>query len=463
MTDEQDIRIDEVTDWEECRQGVLRTMIEEMLDVIPGEFKASNPIRRVRELAADYESCVNDSNRVTELEEAVKEIFCALSQGQTERAWKIADFQVHQKPTPSVTNEQTSGGEKDVVASVPAPGTSASFANHAPARGPEEAGINYGEMTDAECCARGFHRRNLETDEACACGYKEGRPRTSEPMVNGRRPCPGCGETANQRMRIKHKPDCSVMANPPVDPMHPNGRCTCAGEGRCEWCVTSFNEEMGWRVGRKLGRTLYLNGDCVGMVDTPRHAQVIVEALKAYGACSNEAMRDTEANMMIEGLFDANVKLDAIREERNKLRDYARLVFPLVEGVREIFVKHYPSGSDPNHDEPRRRMATLVRLACNLRDLSATHEDLSRAAWGIPDASDVIVPCPDKAKKDDVVERLAKWIVNLRIETWTILDHACARCRPTSSCLVEGFTCAYHLAHDIVMPRPETATPEEKK
>jgi hypothetical protein len=322
-------------------------------------------------------------------------------------------------PSPSVTNEQTSGGEKDVVASVPAPGTSASFANHAPARGPEEAGsfIDHGVT------------------------------RHASDMI-----CPRC-------------PSDSV-----------SDECECPPEGHMLGCKRDRLEPLKQRA--------------------------------------SEAMRDTEANMMIEGLFDANVKLDAIREERNKLRDYARLVFPLVEGVREIFVKHYPSGSDPNQDEPRRRMATLVRLACNLRDLSATHEDLSRAAWGIPDASDVIVPCTneafpdvharltylvdenfgtrptmpteelltileeevpkvrrlaaeheecaepcsDKAKKDDVVERLAKWIVNLRIETWTILDHACARCRPTSSCLVEGFTCAYHLAHDIVMPRPETAT-----
>jgi hypothetical protein len=34
-----------------------------------------------------------------------------------------------------------------------------------------------------------------------------------------------------------------------------------------------------WRVGRKLGRTLYLDEDCVGMVDTHDIAKRIVDAM----------------------------------------------------------------------------------------------------------------------------------------------------------------------------------------
>ena len=37
--------------------------------------------------------------------------------------------------------------------------------------------------------------------------------------------------------------------------------------------------EPRWRVGRKLGRTLYLDGQCVGMVDTPALAEAMVIAL----------------------------------------------------------------------------------------------------------------------------------------------------------------------------------------
>lgn len=37
-----------------------------------------------------------------------------------------------------------------------------------------------------------------------------------------------------------------------VDPMHPDGRCTCSGEGRCEWCRThclwcGVKIDHGWR------------------------------------------------------------------------------------------------------------------------------------------------------------------------------------------------------------------------
>jgi hypothetical protein len=34
-----------------------------------------------------------------------------------------------------------------------------------------------------------------------------------------------------------------------------------------------------WRVGRKLGRTLYLNNKLVGLVDTPELAMAIVAAM----------------------------------------------------------------------------------------------------------------------------------------------------------------------------------------
>lgn len=42
---------------------------------------------------------------------------------------------------------------------------------------------------------------------------------------------------------------------------------------------------MGWRVGTKLGRTLYNeHGDLVGMMDTPALAARVVEAVNAFDA-----------------------------------------------------------------------------------------------------------------------------------------------------------------------------------
>lgn len=46
--------------------------------------------------------------------------------------------------------------------------------------------------------------------------------------------------------------------------------------------------EPRWRVGRTLGRTLYLDGHCVGMVDTVALATQIVDALnKSPSRCTN--------------------------------------------------------------------------------------------------------------------------------------------------------------------------------
>lgn len=40
--------------------------------------------------------------------------------------------------------------------------------------------LPYGEMTDAQCCETGYHRR--ADNEACACGYKQGAPRRESPQ-----------------------------------------------------------------------------------------------------------------------------------------------------------------------------------------------------------------------------------------------------------------------------------------
>lgn len=42
-----------------------------------------------------------------------------------------------------------------------------------------------------------------------------------------------------------------------------------------------MNESEKWRVGRKLGRTLYIGDTCIGMVDAPEIAAQIVAAMNA--------------------------------------------------------------------------------------------------------------------------------------------------------------------------------------
>ena len=43
--------------------------------------------------------------------------------------------------------------------------------------------------------------------------------------------------------------------------------------------MTTNERTQRWRVGRKLGRTLYKDDRCVGMVDTPELAAEIVAAM----------------------------------------------------------------------------------------------------------------------------------------------------------------------------------------
>lgn len=48
---------------------------------------------------------------------------------------------------------------------------------------------------------------------------------------------------------------------------------------------------MTWRVGRKLGRTLYRDEVCVGMVDTPEIAAAIIEAMNGRALSPGAAPR----------------------------------------------------------------------------------------------------------------------------------------------------------------------------
>jgi hypothetical protein len=59
-----------------------------------------------------------------------------------------------------------------------------------------------------------------------------------------------------------------------------------------------------WRVGRKLGRTLYRDDVCIGMVDTPELAAEIVAAMN--GASSLRARKDEAMRNIMELARDGN-------------------------------------------------------------------------------------------------------------------------------------------------------------
>ena len=68
-----------------------------------------------------------------------------------------------------------------------------------------------------------------------------------------------------------------------------------------------------WRVGRKLGRTLYKDDACVGMVDTPELATLIVETMngpddeearKRWGMCWEEVRRERQHRDRLQARID---------------------------------------------------------------------------------------------------------------------------------------------------------------
>ena len=63
---------------------------------------------------------------------------------------------------------------------------------------------------------------------------------------------------------------------------------------------------MSWRVGTKLGRTLYVDDLCVGMVDTPELAAAIVAAMNGAAAVEHEARAKVIAELREEADFGSS-------------------------------------------------------------------------------------------------------------------------------------------------------------
>ena len=103
-----------------------------------------------------------------------------------------------------------------------------------------------------------------------------------------------------------------------------------------------MGDEPRWRVGRTLGRTLYRDGRCVGMVDTPELAAEIVAALN--GAAPN----DREA-------IAKSLEREANRIWNTQDRDYPSNVLDTVAwnirmGASDLLTeRRHPNGLGPEH------------------------------------------------------------------------------------------------------------------
>lgn len=54
-----------------------------------------------------------------------------------------------------------------------------------------------------------------------------------------------------------------------------------------------------WRTGRTLGRTLYRDDVCVGMVDTPELAKSIVDAMNREPLIANDAASQAYVDSLV--------------------------------------------------------------------------------------------------------------------------------------------------------------------
>ena len=90
-----------------------------------------------------------------------------------------------------------------------------------------------------------------------------------------RKPCPACSKpAASPEGTLQHNPglgSVTMSTEQAAALLQPPSPAESKGNGQ-------------WRVGRKLGRTLYVGDKCIGMVDTPELAAAIVEAMNAYPA-----------------------------------------------------------------------------------------------------------------------------------------------------------------------------------
>ena len=68
------------------------------------------------------------------------------------------------------------------------------------------------------------------------------------PDVPGGHDCPRCGQWEyddTQRLCMEcRKEDEPDDGRTLVDPLHPTGRCTCAGDGSCSWCTSAEKREI---------------------------------------------------------------------------------------------------------------------------------------------------------------------------------------------------------------------------
>lgn len=144
--------------------------------------------------------------------------------------------------------------------------------------------------------------------------------------------------------------------------------CDPSAEHRCGWRLTEKGKvtinPLRWRIGAKLGRTLYMGDRCIGMVDTPGLAIMIVQAMNAVEdgrSISPEQYERVVVNFRRESAEVVRLigKLGKLYELADATRSAFPRVFDLLAGKKvnrigralyEVFGDPYPP-PEPEPDE----------------------------------------------------------------------------------------------------------------
>jgi 8-oxo-dGTP pyrophosphatase MutT (NUDIX family) len=86
--------------------------------------------------------------------------------------------------------------------------------------------------------------------------------------------------------------------------------------------LVAMKKEPTWRVGNKLGRTLYKNDECVGMADTPELAQELVDAANGTSQPLLDAAAAAEAYIRTNENYDPD---DTVTSSLENMSAYERM------------------------------------------------------------------------------------------------------------------------------------------
>ncbi len=89
-----------------------------------------------------------------------------------------------------------------------------------------------------------------------------------------------------------------------------------------------------WRVGSKLGRTLYLNDRCVGLVDQPALAELLVSCANAVGAAV--LLREAHEEKVRSAEPDPGRQLRTVREQRAYLDELETQLLEIHPELRRV-------------------------------------------------------------------------------------------------------------------------------